>query len=60
MKWTLAVLMALASCDRAEGPEAPTAIEAERLNDAESMLDNLAGNEEGPAAQAADPSNRSE
>ena len=60
MKQILPVLMLLlASCDRAERPEAPTAAEVEQLNDADAMLDNLAANEEGPATEAADPSNRS-
>ena len=45
----------LAACSREEKPEAPTAAEAERLNQAEAMLNGLA-NEEGPATEAADPS----
>ena len=53
------LLLALAGCDRAETPQAPTAAESEQLNDADAMLDNLAANEEGPATEAADPSNRS-
>ena len=54
----LFLVLALAACDHAERPESPTAVEAERLNEAESMLDNMATNEEGPEAAAADPSNR--
>ena len=59
MKQIFPVLMLLlASCDRAERPEAPTAAETERLDDADAMLDNLAANEEGPATEVTDPSNR--
>ena len=53
------LLVMLAGCDRAEKPQAPTAAEVEQLNDADAMLDNLAANEEGPATEVADPSNRS-
>ena len=49
----------LAACNREEQPQAPTAAEAERLNEAEEMLNEL-GKEEGPAPPGADPSNRSE
>ena len=56
--YAVLVLM-LAGCDRAEKPQAPTAAEVEQLNDADAMLDNLAANDEGPATEAADPSNRS-
>ena len=49
MKRTLLALLFLASaCNREEQPQAPTAAEAERLNDAEAMLNELA-NEEAPA-----------
>ena len=47
--------LALTACNREEKPEAPTPAEADRLNDAEAMLNGLA-NEEGPATEAADPS----
>ena len=47
------------SCNRQEQPEAPTAAETERLDEAEEMLNDFA-KEEGPATEAADPSNRSE
>ena len=60
MKSTLALaLLLLASCNREEKVEAPTAEEAERLNDAEAMLNELA-KEEGPVTEVTDPSNRSE
>ena len=60
----LFLLFVLAACDRGERVEAPTAVETERLNEADAMLDNMAGNEvsgneEGPATEVADPSNRS-
>ena len=54
----LALFLLLASCAD-ERPPAPTAEESERLDEAESMLDNLA-DEEGPADRSASPSNRSE
>ena len=56
--YAVLVLM-LAGCDRAEKPQAPTAAEVEQLNDADAMLDNLAANDEGPATEVTDPSNRS-
>ena len=49
----------LASCNREERPDAPTAAESEQLNEAEEMLNELA-KEEGPEAEAPSPSNRSE
>jgi nitrous oxide reductase accessory protein NosL len=58
MKQTFLLLaLLLASCHQEEKPEAPTPAEAERLNDAEAMLNGLA-NEEGPenAAAPSDPS----
>jgi hypothetical protein len=51
------MLLPLAAC-RDEAPPAPTAEQADQLNDADSMLNSLA-NEEGPEAEAPDPSNRS-
>ena len=54
----LAALL-LTSCKREEQPQAPTAEEADRLNDAEAMLNGLA-NEEGPATEAADPPSNSD
>jgi hypothetical protein len=47
--------MLLASCNREEQPEAPTAAESERLNDAEAMLNELA-REEGSAPKGTPPS----
>ncbi|QIK96555.1 hypothetical protein G7076_08995 [Sphingomonas sp. HDW15A] len=46
-------LLLLSACK--ERPEAPTAAQNDRLNEAEAMLDEEAGNEKGPAAEAADP-----
>ncbi|MDP9423139.1 MAG: hypothetical protein M3Q19_09950 [Pseudomonadota bacterium] len=56
MKYYL-VLAALlmTSCNREEQPQAPTAAEAEQLNDAEEMLNSLA-NEEGAAPESTAPS----
>ncbi|QDP19120.1 hypothetical protein [Sphingomonas xanthus] len=59
MRHALALIsLALISCDRGEKVEAPTAAEAERLNDAEAMLDEIA-KEKGPAPQGTGPSNSS-
>ena len=44
----------LAACSREEQPQAPTAAEADRLNEAEEMLDNLA-KEEGAAPEGTAP-----
>ena len=52
----LASMIVLAACNREERPQAPTSEESDRLNDAEEILNRL-GNEEGPEAQAPDPSN---
>ena len=60
MKQTILLAsMLLAACNRDEQPQAPTAAESEQLNEVDDMLDDLA-NEEGPATEAADPSNRSD
>jgi len=44
------------ACDREEKPEAPTAAESQRLDDAEAMLNELGRNEEGPTPEDAGPS----
>ncbi len=49
------LLLLMTACNRGDKPEAPTAAEAERLNEAEAMLNGLA-NEEGSATEVADPS----
>ena len=49
-------LLLLAAChDRR--PPAPTAEQSNQLNEADSMLNNLAHNEEGPEANASGPLN---
>jgi nitrous oxide reductase accessory protein NosL len=55
----LALTLLLAACDREEQPQAPTAEQADRLDDAEAMLNGLA-NEQGPEDFSPDPSNSSE
>ena len=59
IRLSICCALTLSGCDRAEKPQAPTAAETERLDDADAMLDNLAANEEGPATEVTDPSNRS-
>ena len=43
----IATLLVVTACNREDQPEAPTPAEAERLNEAEEMLNELA-KEEGP------------
>ena len=50
----LLIALALAGCNRAEKPQAPTPAETERLNGAEEMLNGLA-NEEGAAPESTAP-----
>ena len=52
----LSASLLLASCDREEQPQAPTAAESERLNEAEEMLNELA-KEEGAAPEGTAPPN---
>ena len=57
MKQTILLAsLLLTACDSEEQPQAPTAAESERLNEAEAMLDQLA-NEEGAAPDGTAPSN---
>ena len=58
-KYFLVPALSLASC-RDQAPPTPTAEQSQQLNEAETMLDNLAANEEGPADRSASPTNRSE
>jgi hypothetical protein len=51
-------LFLLAGC-RDQRPPAPTAEQANQLNEAEDMLNRLGTNEEGPADRSTGPSNRS-
>ena len=55
MKALLTVFALLTAGCRAEAPPAPTAQEAEQLNEAEDLLNGL-GNEEGPAPDGTGPS----
>jgi len=54
----LVAAILLAGC-RDERPPAPSTAQNEQLNEAEDMLNGMAGNEEGPADRSASPSNRS-
>ena len=53
MRKALLALLLLTACD--DRPPAPTAAQNDRLNEAEAMLDEEAGNEKGPASEPADP-----
>ena len=60
MTKTAALILALMLCSCCDQrPPAPSAEQANRLNDAEAMLNELATNEEGPANRSAGPSNTS-
>jgi hypothetical protein len=54
-KILLLATLALASCNREEQPQAPTAAEADRLNEAEEMLNELAKEEGAAPAGTAPP-----
>jgi hypothetical protein len=56
---TLVLALVLAGC-RNDGPPAPTAEQANQLDDAEAMLNDLAANEEGPTDRSAGPSKTSQ
>ena len=56
MRKMFLALLILTGCDREEKPEAPTAAESQRLDDAETMLNELGRNEEGPTPEDAGPS----
>ncbi len=55
-KIVLSVALMLTACNREEQPQAPTAAESERLNEAEAMLNEL-GKEEGAVPEDPAPSN---
>jgi hypothetical protein len=55
-KIILGLALVLAACDR-DRPPAPTAEQADQLDEAEAMLNDLAENEEGAAPAGAAPSN---
>ena len=50
------ILFLTAACHREEQPQAPTAAESDRLNEAEGMLNDMA-NEEGAAPEGTAPAN---
>jgi hypothetical protein len=55
----IALTLALVAC-RKDQPPAPTAEQADQLNEAEAMLNAMDRNEEGPEANASSPSNSSD
>jgi outer membrane lipoprotein-sorting protein len=60
MRFALILLLVLATGCRDQRPPAPTAEQANQLNEAEAMLNDLAANEEGPADRSTGPSNNSD
>jgi len=50
-------MLIAAGCNREQQPQAPTAAESDRLNEAEDMLNDLA-NEEGAAPEGTAPINK--
>jgi hypothetical protein len=59
MRALLFLAVALAGC-REQRPPAPSSEQAEQLNEAEAMLNDLAENEEGPADRSTGPFNASD
>jgi hypothetical protein len=55
-KIIFALALLTAACDR-DRPPAPTTEQAEQLNEAEAMLNDMASSEEGAAPAGAAPSN---
>jgi hypothetical protein len=53
------MLLLLGGCHK-EQPAGPTAEQSAQLNDAESMLNDVAANEEGPVDRSTGPSNQSD
>jgi hypothetical protein len=60
MKLAICVFALLLVNCRDQRPPAPSPEQAEQLNEAEAMLNDLAENEEGPEANAPNPSNASD
>jgi hypothetical protein len=60
MRFALILLLVLATGCRDQRPPAPTAEQANQLNEAENILDREAANEKGPEANASGPSNSSD
>jgi hypothetical protein len=58
VKRVIACFLLLAAC-RDNRPPSPSAKENAQLNSAEDLLNEMAGNEEGPADRSASPSNNS-
>jgi len=59
MKLLPVLLAVMLTACRSEAPPAPTSEQADQLDDAEAMLNDLAANEEGPANRSTGPSNSS-
>jgi len=57
MRLALILLLTLTPACRDQRPPAPTSEQANQLNEAEAMLNDLAANEEGPADRSTGPSN---
>ena len=55
----VSLLLTMAAC-REQRPPAPSQEQNQQLNEAENLLNDLAGNEEGPADRSASPSNQSD
>ena len=60
MRLALILLLTLTPACRDQRPPAPTAEQANQLDEAEAILNNLATNEEGPADRSTGPSNHSD
>ena len=59
MRIFAALMILLLSACRDQAPPSPTAEESAQLNEMDASLNALSANEEGPEANASDPSNRS-
>jgi hypothetical protein len=59
MKKIIILLGLLVSACNKDEPPAPSAEQTARLDEAEDMLNSMAANEEGPEANASDPSTNS-
>jgi hypothetical protein len=58
-RWILCFVILLAAC-RDQRPPAPTEEQSAQLNEAESMLNDVARNEEGPEDRSSSPSSSSD
>ena len=59
MRIFIALMIVLLAACGDEAPPSPTAEQSSQLNEMDASLDALSENEEGPEANASDPSNRS-